>query len=151
MEDAAGFFANVFGGERFKDWVSHLPCHPKSHRLPSQKDWRDISHERDDFRGEHNDNRRGKDRDGERVEWWSNSRQRRLLPPAGCPTRTPDALFAHPALCTQLANPDTRPPCATRRSDELEFPAATHTRRRRPYISKFKERTGPEEAFEDEP
>ena len=27
MEDAAGFFANVFGGERFKDWVSapHRP------------------------------------------------------------------------------------------------------------------------------
>lgn len=22
MEDAAGFFANVFGGERFKDYVS---------------------------------------------------------------------------------------------------------------------------------
>ena len=25
MEDAAGFFANVFGGERFRDYVS-LPC-----------------------------------------------------------------------------------------------------------------------------
>ena len=24
MEDAAGFFANVFGGERFKDYVSRL-------------------------------------------------------------------------------------------------------------------------------
>lgn len=23
MEDAAGFFANVFGGERFMDYVSH--------------------------------------------------------------------------------------------------------------------------------
>lgn len=29
MEDAAGFFANVFGGERFKDYVSG------SNRLPS--------------------------------------------------------------------------------------------------------------------
>lgn len=26
MEDAAGFFANVFGGERFVDYVSPLPC-----------------------------------------------------------------------------------------------------------------------------
>ena len=33
MEDAAGFFANVFGGERFVDYVrlplriiSHFPC-----------------------------------------------------------------------------------------------------------------------------
>jgi hypothetical protein len=25
MEDAAGFFANVFGGERFRDWVSQVP------------------------------------------------------------------------------------------------------------------------------
>ena len=24
MEDAAGFFANVFGGERFRDWVRTL-------------------------------------------------------------------------------------------------------------------------------
>ena len=26
MEDAAGFFANVFGGERFRDYVSTLFC-----------------------------------------------------------------------------------------------------------------------------
>jgi len=26
MEDAAGFFANVFGGERFVDYVSPLSC-----------------------------------------------------------------------------------------------------------------------------
>ena len=25
MEDAAGFFANVFGGERFKDYVRPFP------------------------------------------------------------------------------------------------------------------------------
>jgi len=25
MEDAAGFFANVFGGERFVDYVSFVP------------------------------------------------------------------------------------------------------------------------------
>ena len=29
MEDAAGFFANVFGGERFRDYVS-LPHSPFS-------------------------------------------------------------------------------------------------------------------------
>ena len=26
MEDAAGFFANVFGGERFNDYVRPFPC-----------------------------------------------------------------------------------------------------------------------------
>lgn len=28
MEDAAGFFANVFGGERFRDWVRTLLSQP---------------------------------------------------------------------------------------------------------------------------
>ena len=28
MEDAAGFFANVFGGERFRDWVCTLLSQP---------------------------------------------------------------------------------------------------------------------------
>jgi hypothetical protein len=35
MEDAAGFFANVFGGERFQDyvsWLAHaLPTPPTAH------------------------------------------------------------------------------------------------------------------------
>lgn len=35
MEDAAGFFANVFGGERFKDYVSTHPCaHSTDTRSP---------------------------------------------------------------------------------------------------------------------
>jgi hypothetical protein len=32
MEDAAGFFANVFGGERFHDYVRH------SYRAQSRQD-----------------------------------------------------------------------------------------------------------------
>jgi hypothetical protein len=33
VEDAAGFFANVFGGERFMDYVSVCCCiHPYPHR-----------------------------------------------------------------------------------------------------------------------
>ena len=33
MEDAAGFFANVFGGERFKDYVSRPPISDSLHRI----------------------------------------------------------------------------------------------------------------------
>ena len=35
MEDAAGFFANVFGGERFKDYVSGLPSSRPSTTRPT--------------------------------------------------------------------------------------------------------------------
>ena len=34
MEDAAGFFANVFGGERFKDYVSAKLPAPLPPSLP---------------------------------------------------------------------------------------------------------------------
>lgn len=33
MEDAAGFFANVFGGERFMDYVSPTACRRHIHNL----------------------------------------------------------------------------------------------------------------------
>jgi hypothetical protein len=36
MEDAAGFFANVFGGEKFKDYVSRYPSPPKAGLIPLQ-------------------------------------------------------------------------------------------------------------------
>jgi len=32
VEDAASFFANVFGGERFMDYVSAYYIHPHPHR-----------------------------------------------------------------------------------------------------------------------
>jgi hypothetical protein len=35
MEDAAGFFANVFGGERFKDYVRSF--RPISHTMPNSR------------------------------------------------------------------------------------------------------------------
>ena len=51
MEDAAGFFANVFGGERFVDYVRL----PQSYNiafslliLKTHLDWRNINHERFD-------------------------------------------------------------------------------------------------------
>jgi len=48
IEDAAGFFANVFGGERFRDYVSALL--PGVDGVPtSETDWRDIPHERYDI------------------------------------------------------------------------------------------------------
>jgi hypothetical protein len=55
MEDAAGFFANVFGGDRFHEYVRSNGSYRQgflTHRAP---DWRDIAHERDDKRGDDND------------------------------------------------------------------------------------------------
>jgi hypothetical protein len=55
MEDAAGFFANVFGGERFRDWVCVLPVPFRIADLMVRADWRDLPHEGDDVRGKYND------------------------------------------------------------------------------------------------
>ena len=43
MDDAAGFFANVFGGERFVDWVRSPTTRALSHRAHTffRADWRD--------------------------------------------------------------------------------------------------------------
>lgn len=54
MDDAAGFFANVFGGERFKEWV-RVFLYNHLHRSDYWVDWRNITHERDDFCRKHND------------------------------------------------------------------------------------------------
>lgn len=55
MEDAAGFFANVFGGERFRDWVCFLYIPFLITDLMVPTDWRDISHERDDVGSKYDD------------------------------------------------------------------------------------------------
>jgi hypothetical protein len=47
MEDAAGFFANVFGGERFRDWVCVLAILFTAADLTMPTDWRYLSHEGD--------------------------------------------------------------------------------------------------------
>lgn len=63
MEDAAGFFANVFGGERFNDYVRGPPlC--SNQRTKNPVDRRDFAHEGDDFCCVGNDDRRGEGRDG---------------------------------------------------------------------------------------
>ena len=52
MEDAAGFFANVFGGERFVDYV-RLPLYYNVAfhvDIEAHLDWRNINHERFDYR-----------------------------------------------------------------------------------------------------
>ena len=51
MDDAAGFFANVFGGERFEDYVRYLMNHLLT-SIDFQRllDWRNISNEGDDQR-----------------------------------------------------------------------------------------------------
>jgi hypothetical protein len=48
MENAAGFFANVFGGERFRDWVCVLAILFTAADLTMPTDRRDLSHEGDD-------------------------------------------------------------------------------------------------------
>lgn len=70
MEDAAGFFANVFGGERFVDYVrAHLPMHCKfTHSNDSDR--RNLNHERHDFSSNHNDDGRRKNRDRETAKQW---------------------------------------------------------------------------------
>ena len=59
MEDAAGFFANVFGGERFKDYVSPSRlwrAHAHSARSALLfVDWRDFVDEGDDLCGDNDD------------------------------------------------------------------------------------------------
>jgi hypothetical protein len=71
MEDAAGFFANVFGGERFVDYV-RFPLRVKYHIFPvdieAHLDWRNLHHERFDFCRHKYDDRRRKGRFGERNE-----------------------------------------------------------------------------------
>lgn len=49
MEDPAGFFAAVFGGERFYDYVRILASIPYlSHPIYTKIDWRNIFDEGDD-------------------------------------------------------------------------------------------------------
>jgi hypothetical protein len=55
MEDAAGFFANVFGGERFRDWVCVLVIPLAIADLMVPTDWRDLSHEGDDVCSKYDD------------------------------------------------------------------------------------------------
>lgn len=56
MEDAAGFFANVFGGERFKDYVSVYCTHLGVPADKADADRRDFPHERNDLgRDDHDD------------------------------------------------------------------------------------------------
>jgi hypothetical protein len=61
MDDAAGFFANVFGGERFRDYVSAI-LYPSNKVLdalqPPEIDRRNIPHEGYDIRS-NNDAERG--------------------------------------------------------------------------------------------
>lgn len=59
MEDAAGFFANVFGGERFVEYVSSQPLHTGEAKPPRYQDRRNLNHERHDIRGFDHDDRRG--------------------------------------------------------------------------------------------
>ena len=50
MEDAAMFFANVFGGERFKDYVCPFIPLGLVHQLSQYMlDWGNFSDERNDF------------------------------------------------------------------------------------------------------
>lgn len=51
MEDAAGFFANVFGGERFVDYVRLLQSYSIAFSMliiGALLDWRNLNHERFD-------------------------------------------------------------------------------------------------------
>ena len=60
MDDAAGFFANVFGGDRFEEYVrerfylSHVSTNSKIYI-----DRRDLHYERDDQHRSGDDDRRG--------------------------------------------------------------------------------------------
>lgn len=61
MEDAAGFFANVFGGDRFVEYVRIRPLQLEisaSNEL-TPPDRRNIYHERYDISGHNHDERRG--------------------------------------------------------------------------------------------
>jgi hypothetical protein len=56
MEDAAGFFANVFGGERFVEYVSPPLPHIDEATLCPTSDRRNLNHERHDICGfDHDD------------------------------------------------------------------------------------------------
>ena len=64
MDDAAGFFATVFGGERFKDWVRilALSSNNTTRRRVFNFHWadrRDLADEGDDFCRDHHDVRGG--------------------------------------------------------------------------------------------
>jgi hypothetical protein len=48
MEDAAGFFAHVFGGERFRDWVCVFTKLFQTGYFIAPSDRRDLTYERDD-------------------------------------------------------------------------------------------------------
>ena len=63
MDDAAGFFANVFGGERFEDYVRYLMNYPTtSTDFQHLLDRRNLSNEGDDQRclGRHDRRREGR-------------------------------------------------------------------------------------------
>jgi hypothetical protein len=62
IEDAASFFANVFGGERFEDWASHHPstCPTIYLTCTTMADRRDIYHEGHDLCSHDHDDRRRK-------------------------------------------------------------------------------------------
>lgn len=73
MDDAAGFFANVFGGERFRDYVSLLTSPVTAQGLYSHNhfplpDRRDLPHERNDLRSNDHDVRRGTSRTRKRSQ-----------------------------------------------------------------------------------
>ena len=62
MEDAAGFFANVFGGERFVDYVSFKIAELSDHDSQcgnASPDRSSLFDEGDDERGNYYDERRG--------------------------------------------------------------------------------------------
>lgn len=63
MEDAAGFFANVFGGERFRDWVCVAHYMQLQMLTAVTTDWRNLAHEGDDICGDYDDVGRRKVRD----------------------------------------------------------------------------------------
>ncbi len=50
MDDAAGFFAKVFGGDRFEDYVRTPYLHYAIERYNLHTDWTNIAHEGDDQR-----------------------------------------------------------------------------------------------------
>ena len=59
MEDAAGFFANVFGGERFMAYVSRSAERPVVVVLISHSDRRNLINEGDDISCDNDDDGRG--------------------------------------------------------------------------------------------
>lgn len=68
MEDAAGFFAKVFGGERFVDYVRPSSLAQFHIDIKPYLDWRNLHHERYDLRRHIYDDRRRKDGNRETNE-----------------------------------------------------------------------------------